>query len=144
MQKVIIKRIDKSLPLPEYQTSGAVAFDLYSRLDLEIEPKSLGLIPSNLIVKTPSGYMLLLAIRSSTPKRTGLHIPHGIGIIDQDYCGEKDELLIQVFNNSDQYVKIQKAERIGQAVFVKIDKFEFQETDQTKETNRGGFGSTKY
>lgn len=140
--QVTIKRIDTSLPLPEYQTSGAVAFDLYSRVDMAIAPKSLGLIPTNLIIETPKGYMLMLASRSSTPKKKGLLVPHGIGIIDQDYCGEKDELLFQVYNFTDQEVAITKGERIGQGVFVKIEQGQWQEVSEMTGPNRGGFGST--
>jgi len=140
--QVNIKRIDISLPLPEYQTTGSVAFDLYSRIDMTIAPKSLGLIPTNIIVQTPPGYMLMIASRSSTPKKKGLLIPHGIGIIDQDYCGEKDEMLFQVFNFTDQEVLITKGERIAQGVFVKIDRGEWTEVAEMTDPNRGGFGST--
>lgn len=140
--QVNIKRIDISLPLPEYQTAGSVAFDLYSRIDMTIAPKSLGLIPTNIIVQTPPGYMLMIASRSSTPKKKGLLIPHGIGIIDQDYCGEKDEMLFQVFNFTDQEVLITKGERIAQGVFVKIDRGEWTEVAEMTDPNRGGFGST--
>lgn len=140
--QVNIKRIDSSLPMPEYQTSGAVAFDLYSRVDMSIAPKSLGLIPTNLIIETPKGYMLMLASRSSTPKKRGLLVPHGIGIIDQDYCGEKDELLFQVYNFTDQEVAITKGERIGQGVFVKIEQGQWQEVSEMTRPNRSGFGST--
>ncbi len=140
--QVNIKRIDSSLPLPEYQTPGSVAFDLYSRIDMTITPKSLGLIPTNLIIETPKGYMLMIASRSSTPKKKGLLVPHGIGIIDQDYCGEKDEVLFQAYNFSDQEAVITKGERIGQGVFVKIERGEWQETAEMTGPNRGGFGST--
>lgn len=139
---VKIKRIDTSIPLPAYQTSGAVAFDLTSRLDLVVAPKSLALIPTNLIIETPSGYMLTLASRSSTPKKKGLLIPHGVGIIDQDFCGEKDELLFQVYNFTDQEVPIARGERIGQGIFVKIEQGEWEETTEMISPTRGGFGST--
>ncbi len=140
--QVKIKRIDTSLPLPEYQTSGAVAFDLYSRIDMAIAPKSLGLIPTNIIVEIPKGYMLMLASRSSTPKKKGLLVPHGVGIIDQDYCGEKDELLLQVYNFTDQEVPVAKGERMGQAVFVRIDQGEWEEVTEMNADSRGGFGTT--
>lgn len=140
--QVKIKRIDTSLPLPEYQTSGAVAFDLYSRIDMTVAPKSLGLIPTNLIIETPAGYMLMLASRSSTPKKKGLLVPHGVGIIDQDYCGEKDELLFQVYNFTDQEVTIAKGERISQGVFVKIEQGEWAEVTEMTGPTRGGFGTT--
>src|SRR5690349_24209683 len=94
--QVTIKRIDTTLPLPTYATPGAVGFDLLCREDTEVAPRKQSLIPGNVIVRIPPGYMLLLTLRSSTPRRKGLLIPHGVGIIDQDYCGEGDELMVQV------------------------------------------------
>lgn len=140
--KVKIKRIDTSLPLPEYQTSGAVAFDLSSRIDMTIQPKTLTFIPTNLIIEIPEGYMLMIANRSSTPKKKGLILRNGVGIIDQDYHGEKDELMMQVYNFIDQEVNVVKGERIGQAVFVRIDKSEWEEVNEMSADSRGGFGST--
>ena len=140
--QVKIKRIDTTLPLPEYQTSGAVAFDLYSRIDMSVAPKTIALIPTNLIVQTPVGYMLTVVTRSSTPKKKGLLVPHGIGIIDQDYHGEKDEIMLQVYNFTDQEVDITRGERVGQAVFVRVDRGQWEEVNEMKETSRGGFGST--
>lgn len=137
-----IKRIDKSLPLPEYLTKGSVAFDLYSRVDMEIKPKEVVLIPTNLIIQTPKNYMLVVVTRSSTPKKLGLSVPHGIGIIDQDFCGPEDEVHLQIFNFTDNLVKITKGQRIGQAVFVKIGTAKWREIDEIKVKSRGGFGST--
>ncbi len=139
--RVKIKRIDKSLPLPTYQTSGSVGFDIYSREDMEIKPREIALIPGNIIVETPPGYMLLVALRSSTPRKKGLIKPHGIGVIDNDYCGEGDEIKVQVYNNTDGVVKVDKGERVAQGIFVKIDKFDWDEKDQMGKA-RGGFGST--
>lgn len=139
--KVKIKRIDKSLPLPTYQTSGSVGFDIYSREDMEIQPREIALIPGNIIVETPQGYMLLVALRSSTPRKKGLIKPHGIGVIDNDYCGEGDEVKVQVYNNTDHVVKVDKGERVAQGIFVKVDRFEWEEADQMGKA-RGGFGST--
>ncbi len=140
--QVKIKRIDTSIPLPAYQTSGAVAFDLSSRIDMTIQPKALVLLPTNLIIEVPEGYMLMVASRSSTPRKKGLILRNGIGIIDQDYHGEQDEVMMQVYNFTDQEVSVAKGERIGQAVFVRIDRGEWEEVDQMNEVSRGGFGST--
>lgn len=140
--KAKIKRIDKSLPLPVYETRGSVGFDVYCREETRIQPKEISLLPSNLIIETPEGYMLLLALRSSTPKKKGLLKPNSIGIIDNDYCGEKDEIKIQVYNFSEEEVVVKKGEKIAQGVFVKIDKAEWEETGEMKNKNRGGFGST--
>jgi len=140
--KIQIKRIDTSLPLPEYQTDGSVAFDLYSRVDMTIEPKTLGFIPTNLIVKIPEGFMLSVTPRSSTPPKKGLSSPHGIGIVDQDYHGEEDEIKLMLYNYTESQVEIKKGERIGQACFVPIERVEFEEVRKMTKNNRGGFGST--
>lgn len=138
--KVEIKRIDKSLPMPEYHTSGAVAFDLYSRIDAIVKPKELERLPTNIIVKIPEGYMLEIKDRSSTLKRKGLLV--STGFIDNDFHGEEDEILLQVYNLTDNDVKIEKGERLGQGVFIKIEKAEWEEVENMKEIGRGGFGTT--
>lgn len=140
--KVKIKRVDKALPLPEYLTSGAVAFDLYSRLDVEVSPRSVERIPTNIILAIPKGYMLEIKDRSSTLKRKGLLV--STGYIDNDYCGDSDEILLQVYNLTDENVRIEKGERLGQGVFVKVEIAEWEEVGVMGGNNRGGFGTTGY
>ncbi len=139
--KVAIKRIDKDLPLPVYSTAGSVGFDLFCREDTEVAPRRLGRIPANVIVRTPPGYMLLLTMRSSTARRKGLLMPNGVGIIDQDYCGEGDELIVSVYNFRDEAVTVQRGERIAQGIFVPILRVSWDEVDDVGQ-GRGGFGST--
>lgn len=140
--KVKIKRIDKSIPLPVYETDGAVGFDISAREDFTVRPKEIVLVPSNIIVEVPKGYMLIVASRSSTPRKKGVMQPHGFGIIDHDYCGPEDEIKIQVYNFTDGAVEIKKGDKIAQGVFVRIDKFGWEEIDEIKVKSRGGFGST--
>lgn len=140
--KVKIKRIDKSLPLPIYESAGAAGFDLLVRETTVVEAKEIALVPSNLIIAVPEGYMLMVASRSSTPRKTGLSLPHGIGIIDHDYCGPADEIKIQVYNFTDRTVTIPKGEKIAQGVFVKINRCDWEEVEEAAEKSRGGFGST--
>lgn len=128
-------------PLPQYQTPGAAAFDLHAREATFIPAKSLGLVPTGLIIQVPAGFMLHVGARSSTPKR-GLLVPHGFGIIDQDYHGDKDEILLQFYNFSDNDHWVQQGERVGQAVFVKIEKAEWEHVESMNKESRGGFGST--
>ena len=139
---VTIKRIDKTLPLPVYETSGSVGFDFLAREDTVIHPKTIELIPANVIVEVPKGYGLILASRSSTPRKHGLTKPHGIGVIDQDYCGPEDEIKIQMYNFTDESVTIQKGAKIAQGLFVRVDQFDFEEVDEIEKESRGGFGST--
>ncbi len=140
--KIKIKRIDSTLPLPAYQTPGAVAFDLYSRIDMIIAPKSIAKIPTNLIIKIPDGYLLAIVTRSSTAVKKGLSLLQGFGIIDQDYCGEEDEILYQVYNFTDTEVVVTRGERVGQAAFLRVDHMEWEEASEMKNSSRGGFGTT--
>ncbi len=140
--QVKIKRIDNTLSLPKYETNGSVGFDITARESMTIKAGTIELIPSNIIVEVPKGYMLIVASRSSTPKKHGITPPHGFGIIDHDYCGPKDEIKIQVYNFSEKDVVIDRGTKIAQGVFVKIDKFEWEEVSEIKKDNRGGFGST--
>lgn len=140
--KAKIKRIDTSLPLPQYETSGSVGFDILARVETAIKPKEINLVPGNIVVEVPKGYMLMVASRSSTPRKKGLTPPHGLGIIDHDYCGPADEIKIQVYNFTDKSVIVEKGEKIAQGVFIKIDKLNWEEVEEMAEDSRGGFGST--
>lgn len=140
--KVKIFRVDKDLPLPIYETAGAVGFDLLARETTEIAPEEIKLIPANVIIATPPGFALLVTSRSSTPRKKGLTQPHGLGVIDQDYCGEKDELQIQVHNFSPTKVVVERGEKIAQGLFVRCERAEFEEIEKVENKTRGGFGST--
>ena len=70
-------------------------------------------------------------------------IANGVGVIDEDYCGDKDEIGVQVLNFSQSDVEVKKGERIAQAILVKIAKVdEFIPVDSMNADSRGGFGST--
>lgn len=138
--QVLIKRVDPTIPLPEYQTNGAVAFDLVSREATTIPARGIGRVPSNAIVKIPEGYMLLLRDRSSTSKKKGLFCT--AGVIDQDYCGDNDEILVQFFNFTDTPVVVERGERLAQGIFIKIDRAEWTEVATMPNPSRGGFGTT--
>ena len=140
--KVNIKRVDQSLPLPKYETDGSVGFDLLCRETAEIAPHEIGLIPANVIVETPPGYMLMLCMRSSTPRKFGVMMAQSVGIIDNDYCGEEDEIKIQAYNFTDEPVTIERGSRIAQAIFVRVATIEWHEVEEMTESSRGGFGST--
>ncbi len=141
-RKIIkIKRFDKELPLPARQTDGAAAFDLTAREAVEILPGTVGIVYLNIALETPVGYFLLVAARSSIYKK-GLMKANGIGIIDPDFSGDNDEIRGTYYNFTDKPVTIEKGERIAQAAFIPIAKFDWQEVEKLENKNRGGFGTT--
>ncbi|MEI8230068.1 MAG: dUTP diphosphatase [Candidatus Peregrinibacteria bacterium] len=140
--QISIQRIDPTLPLPEYESAGAVGFDLVTRVTTKIEPGAIVLVPGNVIVKVPEGYALLILPRSSLPRKKGLVCPHSIGVIDCDYHGPKDEIMVQVQNITQKAVTVQRGERIAQGIFVKTEKAQWEEVEDHGAVTRGGFGST--
>lgn len=139
---VSIHRIDPTLPLPKYESAGAVGFDLITRETTIVEPGKMALVPGNVVVKVPDGYALLLIPRSSMPRKKGLICPHSLGVIDHDYHGEKDELMVQVQNVTQETVTVERGERIAQGLFVRVDRAEWVEVENHDAPTRGGFGST--
>lgn len=140
---VKIKRIDKSLPLPTYQTKGSVGCDLIARVTTKVKSKTLAKIPLNVIIETPPGFMFLVSFRSSTPFKKNILAPSDVGIGDQDFCGPNDEYNLSVYNFSDYEVIIEKGERIAQGIFVPVEVVQWEEVDSMEHNKtRGGFGST--
>jgi dUTP pyrophosphatase len=137
-----IKLVDKTLPLLEYKTRGAVAFDLYSRIDIEIPPKNLTLIPLNVIIKAPRTHFLLLAARSSLPIKKGLMMANSVGIVDQDFCGEDDEWRFEAYNFTDKPVQVKRGERIAQAMLIKFSRAQFKLACSMDKKSRHGLGAT--
>jgi len=128
--------------IPAYQTSGSCAFDLCPIEDAIIQPEEIVRLRTGLVICVPEGHTLIVAARSSLPKKKGLHVPQAFGIVDQDYCGPEDEMFLQLRNFTNKPVEVKKGERLCQALIVPITLAEFNEVDSLTAPNRGGFGST--
>ncbi|HYM65281.1 MAG TPA: hypothetical protein VES68_02245, partial [Candidatus Sulfotelmatobacter sp.] len=117
-------------------------FDLTAREEVVFKPWEMKLVNLNLVVKTPKGYGLFLFSRSSVPAKKGLIIANSVGVIDQDYSGEEDELKTLLLNITKKKVVVEKGERICQGVFLKLAVAKFSEVKKMSAKSRGGFGST--
>lgn len=139
--KVRIKRIDKSLPLPEYKTAGAAGFDFTARVATTIPSKAVIRVPLNIAVEPPQGYFLMVAPRGSLPKK-GLMLANSVGIGDEDFSGNADEYWATLYNFTDAPVSIERGERLCQGIFKKYDRAEWEEVEDLGNESRGGFGTT--
>ncbi|MCG8917118.1 hypothetical protein L6E12_15110 [Actinokineospora sp. PR83] len=133
------KRVDPDLSLPDREP-GAAAFDFPCREDVTIEPGKIGVIPLNSIVKVPKGYFLLLAIRSSTPVKRGLILANGIGIVDPFFCGDQDEIVMQLLNITSRPVTVKRGERLAQGMFIRAESFRWNEVSSMGYQRDGGKG----
>jgi dUTP pyrophosphatase len=143
MLPVRIHRLDPSVALPRYQTSGSAGFDLASAAKIDIPPGQIALVPTGLVIKVPAGHFLGIFARSSTPLKRGLMVANGVGVVDEDYCGPADEVRIQVLNFTHAAVRIEKGDRLAQGLFIPIVRATWEETGaDLRDGSRGGFGAT--
>ena len=138
---VRITRIHPDAVLPEYQTAEAAGFDLAAVENVTIQPGRVALIPTGLVIRVPVRMFLGIFARSSTPLKRGLMIANGVGVIDSDYCGPKDEIKIAVMNFTDAEVSVKAGDRIAQGILLEAPRVEWAEAE-TADISRGGFGSS--
>lgn len=142
--KLRVWRKDPRARLPERASEGSVGFDLFALEETTVPPKEQALVRTGLVIETARPYALFVFPRSSLFRKKGLIFPHSVGVIDFDYCGEDDELLVPVLNFTSQSVSIAAGERIAQLVLLNVlHEVRLEEVEgPPKDTSRGGFGST--
>jgi dUTP pyrophosphatase len=140
---VRIRRLHPHVALPDYQSGGAAAFDLAASEDVTVQPGSVRLVPTGLVVEVPDGMFLGIFARSSTPMKRGLMVANGVGVVDPDYCGPADEVKVAVVNFTNEAVVVKAGDRIAQGMFLAVPRVAWEETDTLRTESRGGFGSTE-
>mgnify|MGYP001979499449 CR=1 FL=1 len=143
MVKVLVKKLDAKVKLPEYKTIGSSGMDLMAFLDspIKITPNSLELIPTGLSIAIPEDLEIQIRPRSGLAVKSSISILNTPGTIDSDYRGE---LKIILFNHGTEEFTINNNDRVAQMVLTPIIKMELEEVDQLPDSIRGsgGFGST--
>lgn len=134
-------RMNSDVPIPEFKTAGACAFDIAVIEEATLLPGERKKFRTGLVVCVPKSHVLLLFPRSSNAKK-GIRIANSTGVIDQDYCGPADELFAYLHNFGQEPYKVEKGERIMQGVIMPIPTIEFEEVTSLESPNRGGFGTT--
>jgi dUTP pyrophosphatase len=137
-----IRRLDSTVPLPAYGTDESAGFDLAASHDLVIAPHQIALVRTGLVIEVPSGYFLGIFARSSTPLKRGLIVANGVGVIDPDYSGPDDEVMIQVLNVTGADVHIRRGDRLAQGIILPAPRVTWEEVRAIRQTTRGGFGAT--
>jgi dUTP pyrophosphatase len=141
LQVKIINHSDN--PLPEYATPGSSGMDIRAWLPgpVTIQPMERLLVPTGLFVEIPEGHEAQIRPRSGLALKQGITCLNTPGTIDADYRGEIKVILI---NLSAGEQIIHPGDRIAQMVIQKVERAEWNESKQLRETARGerGFGST--
>ena len=143
MTKVLIKKLDSSVELPAYKTSGASGMDLKAFLNkaITLKPKNSCLVPTGISVAFPSEFEIQIRPRSGLAAKNKISVLNTPGTVDSDYRGE---IKIILFNHGKEDFIINNKDRVAQMVLTPIIKMELEETDNLPDSLRseGGFGST--
>lgn len=140
---VKIKKLDESVILPAYQTTGSAGMDVCAFIDkpITLTPFERKLIPTGFKLELPNGYEAQIRPRSGLSIKHGITLINCIGTIDEDYRGE---VCIPLVNLSNESYTINNGDRIAQMVISPVTQANIVLVDEISATSRGegGFGST--
>jgi dUTP pyrophosphatase len=134
-----VKRLSSESFLPTRGSEYSAGLDLYSPLDVIINPGQRVLIKLDISIEIPSYTYAHICARSGLSLKNGIHV--GAGVIDSDYRGNVGVLL---FNLSNEQFNIKKGDRIAQMIVKKYEHVDVEEVNDLNDSTRssGGFGST--
>ena len=143
MVKLLIKKLQKNIVLPEYKTDGSSGMDLMANVEQTVKllPGEKKIISTGIMAAIPKQYEIQIRPRSGLAAKNGISILNTPGTIDSDYRGEIKVILI---NLGKDIFEIKKNDRIAQMIVCPIIKVKLEEVENLPETVRGkgGFGST--
>ena len=144
MVKVLIRKLDPAVKLPEYKTCGASGMDIiaFIKKPISLKPNMSSIIPTGLSVAFSKDYEIQIRPRSGLAAKNSITILNTPGTIDSDYRGE---IKVIIYNHGKEEFVINSGDRIAQMILSPVLKIELEETnDDLPETIRGegGFGST--
>lgn len=130
-----------SIKLPQKGTKDAIAYDIYSPIDVTIDPMKKVLIWTDVKAYFNKTEALVINVRSSMGNQP-IILANTQGWVESDYyCNEKNDgnLGLNLFNLGETPYVIKKGDRIGQCMFInKLD----ADHGNTENERNGGFGST--
>ena len=129
--------------LPYRATTHSAGYDIFSPIDITIQPSQSQMIWTNIKAQFNPGEVLLLFVTSKMGK-SHIMVANGTGVIECDYFenpSNDGNLGFRLINLGTEPYNIKAGDKIGQGVFTHFLTVDNEDTtNQTKRT--GGFGST--
>lgn len=143
MNTVRVKKLHPNAILPTYGSAEAAGADLYACLDapVTIAPGETVWIPTGIALEVPEGCAGLVYARSSLGTKRGLAPANKVGVVDSDYRGQIQVVLL---NHGNQTQIVEHGERVAQFIITPVLTPIYEEAEELSDTTRGsgGFGST--
>ena len=141
MEMIKIKYISDQVERLRYIDNISDWIDLRAAETVEMKAGEFKLIPLGIAMELPKGFEAHVVPRSSTFKNFGILQTNSMGIIDESYCGDKDQWFFPALAMRD--TVIQANDRICQfRIVAHQPRIEFVEVDTLGNKDRGGHGST--
>ncbi|MEA2507354.1 MAG: dUTP pyrophosphatase [Actinomycetota bacterium] len=142
MIEVPVRRLDPTVPLPDYATPGDAGLDLRAAEDVTLKPGERAAVGTGIAVAIPDGFAGFVHARSGRALRDGLALVNAPGLIDSGYRGEIKVLVVNL--DSFAALEIHRGEKIAQLVVQPVAQVELEEVSElpVSERGAGGFGST--
>ncbi len=127
--------------LPRKAHSDDAAFDLRSRVDMELPVGRSVVVPSGVYIELPEGYEAQVRPRSGLALKHNLMLTNSPGTVDAGYRGEVG---IIMYNAGSEPFQVKRGDRIAQMVICRLPEVELSVVESLSESGRGagGFGST--
>lgn len=135
------KHPNVEIKLPVRGTKGSAGYDMFSPVDLEIPPGTVGKFFTDVRASMGQDEFLWMTPRSSTGNLF-LMIPQTAGIIDSDYIDNPQtggNILVKLFNFGTETQYIKAGERLVQGIF---QTYLTTHDDTASGSRVGGYGST--
>jgi dUTP pyrophosphatase len=133
-----IKKIHQNAKVPAYAHAGDAGLDLFSCVDMVIEPGETMPVPTGIRMAIPAGYVGLVWDKSGLSIK-GVH--RLAGVVDAGYRGEVRVVMVNL--GRDPFI-VKAGMKIAQMLIQPVEAPTIVEADDLDDTSRGegGFGST--
>jgi len=133
--------LNNDAKIPQKQHASDIGYDIYSVENYNITPKKVTKVKSGVSIELPENYGGFILPRSGLASNHSITSINSPGLVDPGYTGE---LIIPLFNHSDENYELVKGERFAQLVIINVKNITFNTVVQLKKSERSnkGFGST--
>lgn len=134
-----VQLLSDKAQIPTRANEYDAGFDLYSIIDTVIPPKQRKTVRTGIAIQMPEHMAGLIWPRSGLSVKQGIDVL--AGVVDSGYRGE---IMVCLYNTSDEVVGINTGDRIAQIIFQEVPRviMEVHESLGSSQRGENGFGSS--
>jgi dUTP pyrophosphatase len=139
MNTVKIQLLNSLAQVPTQANNNDAGWDLYSTVETIISSKQRKTVSTGISLEMPEHMAGLIWPRSGLSVKQGIDVL--AGVVD---CGYRGEIMVCLYNTSDENVTIHIGDRIAQIIFQEVPRVQLEVHSTLGSSQRGenGFGSS--